>query len=75
LKANPDNREDNRKYPKNINMTIHNMESADEMIEKTDNSKSKEELSAKNERREQALKGMRNEIKDEANAREKGYKS
>lgn len=71
MKPNPDNRKDNvEKIQKNINMTIHNMELADEMIAKTDNAKTKEELSAKNERREHALEGFRREIKDEADARE-----
>ena len=75
MKPNPDNRKDNvEKIQKNINMTIHNMELADEMIAKTDNDKTKEELKEKNERREKALDGFRNEIKDEADAREKGYK-
>jgi len=72
VKANPDDRKDNvERIQKNIDMTIHNMELADEMIEKTDDPKTKEELHAKNERREQALKGLRHEIKDEADAREK----
>ncbi len=71
MKANPDNRKDNvEKIQKNIDMTIHNMELADEMIEKTDNRKTKEELHAKNERREEALNGLRKEIKDEADARQ-----
>lgn len=73
MKTNPDKRNDNvERIQKNINMTIHNMELADEMIEKTDNPKTKDELCAKNDRREQALEGMRKEIKDEADAREKG---
>jgi len=73
VKSNPDNRKDNvERIQKNINMTIHNMELADEMIAKTDNPKTKDELCAKNDRREQALEGMRKEIKDEADAREKG---
>ena len=75
MKANPDNRKDNvKRIQKNIDMTIHNMELADEMIAKTDNPNTKEELSDKNERREQALKGFRKEIKEEADAREKGYR-
>ncbi len=75
MKANPDNRKDNvEKIQKNIGMTIHNMEMADEMIGKTDNTKTKEELCAKNDRREQALEGMRKEIKDEADAKGKDYK-
>jgi len=71
VKANPDNRKDNvERIQRNINMTIRNMELADEMMGKTDNPKTKEELRAKNEKREQALKGMRGEIKDEADAKE-----
>lgn len=71
MKVNPDNRKDNvERIQRNINMTIRNMHLADEMIDKTDNHKTKEELLAKNERREQALEGLRKEIKDEANARE-----
>jgi small acid-soluble spore protein (thioredoxin-like protein) len=74
VKVNPDDRKDNvEKIQKNIDMTLRNMELADEMIEATDNPKTKEELRAKNERREQALDGLRKEIKDEAAAREKGY--
>ncbi len=74
MKANPDNRKNNvERIQKNINMTIHNMERADEVIEKTDDLKTKEELRAKNERREQALNGMRKEIKDEADARKQEY--
>ena len=76
MKPNPDNRKDNvERIQKNIDMTIHNMELADEMIAKTDNQKTKEELSAKNERREDALEGLRKEIKDEANARDKELKN
>ncbi len=75
MKNNPDDRNDNvEKIQNNIDMTIRNMELADELLGKTDNPKTKEELKAKNERREQALQGMRKEIKDEADAREKNYK-
>lgn len=70
MKVNPDDRRDNvEKIQKNIDMTIRNMELADDMMEKTDNPKTINELRSKNERREQALEGMRKEIKDEANAR------
>lgn len=69
---NPDNREDNvERIQKNINMTIHNMEAAEEMIAKSSNEKTKQSLSDKNKRRRQALEGMREEIKDEAKARKK----
>lgn len=73
MKSNPDNRKDNvERIKKNIDTTIYNIEAADEMMHDTDNPKTKEELRDKNERREQALKGFRKEIKDEADARKKG---
>lgn len=50
----------------NIDMTIRNMELAEEAIETTSDPKAREELKAKNERRRQALEGMRHEIRDEA---------
>jgi len=72
MKPNPDNRSDNvERIQKSINHTIHNMELAEEMIERTDDQKMKEDLIEKNERREKALEGFRREIKDEAKAREK----
>ena len=70
-KPNPDNRRDNVEHlQKNINSTIRNMEAADEMIAKTSNGKTKQELEEKNDRRRQSLDGFRKEIRDEANARE-----
>ncbi|MCX7714303.1 MAG: small acid-soluble spore protein Tlp [Clostridia bacterium] len=75
MKNKPDNRKDNvKRIQKNINMTIHNMELADDMIAKTVDEKTKKALIDKNERRRQALSGMRHEIKDEADAQAKGYK-
>ena len=74
MKPNPDNRKDNvERIQRNIDMTIHNIEAADEMIAKNGNPKTKEELHAKNERREEALQGFRKEIKDEAEARGSDY--
>lgn len=67
MKENPDDRKNNvRRIQENIDMTIKNIELAEEMIGKTDNEKRKRDLKAKNERREHALEGLRNEIKDEA---------
>lgn len=67
MKNKPDDRSDNvRKIKKNIDKTIHNMELAEEMMSKTDNPKTKDALAAKNERRSEAIDGMRSEIKDEA---------
>ena len=70
MKHNPDNRDDNVEHiQNNIDATIRNIHRADEMIEKTSDGKMKEELSDKNKRREHALAGMRREIKDEADHR------
>lgn len=74
-KNKPDDRRDNvDKIEYNIGKTIQNMELADELIAITDDPKTKEELTQKNDRREAALKGMREEIKDEAKAKKRGYK-
>lgn len=75
VKAKPDNRKDNiERIQRNINNTIRNMELADEMIEKTDDPKTRDALEEKNERRRMSLDAMRSEIRDEAKARERGYK-
>ena len=71
----PDDRRDNVEHiQENINHTIENMRKADEMIEETSDDKARENLKEKNSRREEALKGMRSEIRDEAIASENGYK-
>lgn len=75
MKNKPDDRRDNvDRIQHNISNTIQNIELADEMIEKTDDEKMRRTLIEKNERREEALGTMRSEIKDEAIAKEKGYK-
>jgi len=74
MKHNPDDRSDNvERIQFNIDHTIRNMELAEEMIEETDNPKTKKALQEKNERREEALNRMRLEIRDEALDRERGY--
>ncbi len=71
----PDDRKNNvERIQKNIDMTIHNIEAAEDMIAQTSDLKAKHDLQAKNERRRQALDGMRKEIKDEATDRENGYR-
>ena len=71
----PDDRRDNvDRIQHNISNTIQNIRLADEMIEKTDDEKTKADLEAKNERREEALSGLRSEIKDEAIDKRNGYK-
>lgn len=75
MKSKPDDRSDNvERIQENINNTVRNMRRADEMIEENSDDTMKEDLKEKNERREDALQGMRGEIRDEAIAREKGYK-
>lgn len=74
MKPNPDDRSDNvEKIQENINHTIRNMEAAEEMMAITDNPQTKAELKAKNKRREDALAGLRREIKDEADSKENNY--
>lgn len=68
-KPKPDDRSNNAdRIQFNINHTIHNLEASEEMIEKTDDWKMKKDLEEKNDRRRDALDGMRSEIKDEAKA-------
>ncbi|WP_024613824.1 small acid-soluble spore protein Tlp [Clostridium sp. Ade.TY] len=75
MKHNPDNRKDNvEKIQCNISNTIKNIHLANEMIEVTDDDNMKQTLKEKNCRREEALKGMREEIKEESIARENNYK-
>lgn len=72
MKSKPDDRRDNaRKIQKNIEMTMRNMEAAEEMMSKTDNIKTKDALAAKNEKRSDAIKGMRSELKDEIDWQQK----
>ncbi|RUT56622.1 small acid-soluble spore protein Tlp [Clostridium botulinum] len=73
MKNKPDDRRDNvDKIQYNITKTIQNCEFADEIIAKTDDEKRKNS-NRKNERRREALDGMREEIKDEARDKKNGY--
>lgn len=75
MKHKADDRRDNvDKLQANIDNTIENIEMAEEMIADTDDDKTKKNLRAKNERRQDALDGFRQEIQDEARDRERGYK-
>lgn len=66
-KPKPDNRSNNAdRIQFNINHTIRNMEAAEDMMSKVDDPTQKSELEEKNDRRRNALQGMREEIKDEA---------
>ncbi|MPW25094.1 small acid-soluble spore protein Tlp [Alkalibaculum sp. M08DMB] len=75
MKNKPDDRRDNvDKIEYNIGKTIQNIELAEDVIEVTDDYKTKETLKAKNSRRKEALNGMREEIRDEAIDKRNGYK-
>ena len=74
-KSKPDDRRDNAdRIQKNITMTIENMRRADDITEKTSDEKMKKELKEKNKSRQDALKGMRSEIRDESAYSEKNLK-
>ena len=75
MKHNPDDRKDNvERIQKNINRTIRNIEMAEEIIPKTDDDNNRKALKEKNDRRLDALDGLRKEIRDEAIDRKNGYK-
>jgi len=66
-KPKPDDRSDNAaKIKAAMDATKHNMEMADEMIARTDKPEIKADLEAKNKRREEALRDMEVERKQEA---------
>lgn len=68
----PDDRSDNvERIQRNINHTIRNMEAAEDMLAKVDDPTQRREIEEKNERRRDALRGMREEIRDEALHRRK----
>ncbi|MFC7394935.1 small acid-soluble spore protein Tlp [Scopulibacillus cellulosilyticus] len=64
----PDDRSDNvEKLQENVQNTIENLEEAHETLHNDDLSeKDRQAILDKNERREQSIAGMREEIKDEA---------
>jgi len=72
MKPKPDDRRDNvERLQENINHTIQNIDDAEEMIALSDNPKTRRDLEKKNQRREEALDSMRQEIRDEAIDRQK----
>ena len=71
----PDDRRDNvERIQFNIDNTIMNYRKTEDTIKITEDEKQKQELEEKNKRRDQALKGMRKEIRQEAVDRENDYK-
>lgn len=74
MKNKPDDRTNNvDRIQHNISNNIKNINLAEEMIEKTDDEKTKETLIEKNKRRKKSLNSMRAEIKDEAIDKKNGY--
>jgi len=74
LKNKPDDRRDNvEKLQEHITNTIQNIELAEETMSNASSSQMKDQIAAKNKRREQALSNMRQEIRDEATDQEEGY--
>ncbi|XMB87168.1 small acid-soluble spore protein Tlp [Mycoplasmatota bacterium WC44] len=62
----PDDRSDNvQKIKDNIENAKLNTELAEEMLSKTDNPRNREQLKEKNRRREKAIEGLKEELKDE----------
>lgn len=67
MKRNPDDRSDNvERIQESIDNTIRNIRETDKVIRATSNEKTREELSAKNDRRGDAVNAFRQEIKEEA---------
>lgn len=72
MKNKPDNRDDNvKKIQTSIDGTIRNIRETEKVIRATSNEKTRDELMAKNDRREDAVDAFRREIKDEASYQNK----
>lgn len=71
----PDDRRDNvDKIQNMIDNTIVNYRETKDLMKKVDNEKERQDLADKNMRREQSLKNMKEEIRDEAIDKKNGYK-
>lgn len=70
----PDDRSDNvEKLQEMVQNTIENIEEAHESMQFA-SGEERERIEAKNARREESIAALREEIRDEAKARENGYK-
>ncbi|MCA1030192.1 small acid-soluble spore protein Tlp [Bacillus timonensis] len=73
-RPNPDDRSDNvEKLQDMVQNTIENIDEAQDTMQFA-SQEERERIEAKNHRREESIQAMRNEIKDEANQRENGYR-
>jgi len=69
-KPKPDDRSDNvEKLQNMVEVTIQNIEKSHETMQFS-SGEAKEQIKEKNERRKEAIEGMREEIQDEANQNE-----
>lgn len=74
-KPKPDDRRDNvERIQYNIDNTIINYRKTEDAIKLAVDDKQKSELEEKNKRRDEAIKGMRKEIRQEAIDRKNNYK-
>ena len=74
MKHKPDDRRDNVEHlQEHIDHTIRNIRESEDAIALSENEKTIKDLKAKNRRRREALEDMRQEIKDEADDRRRGY--
>jgi len=74
-RPNPDDRSDNvEKLQSMVQNTIENIEEAQDTMQFA-SPEERERIEAKNLRREESINALRNEIKDEAQARENGYRN
>jgi small acid-soluble spore protein (thioredoxin-like protein) len=74
-KPKPDDRRDNvDRIKSHIDNTIANYRETEKVIDSIDDGEQKNDLLEKNIRREQSVKSMRKEIRDEAIDKKNGYK-
>ncbi|KKI91889.1 small acid-soluble spore protein Tlp [Bacillus sp. SA1-12] len=74
-RPNPDDRSDNvEKLQSMVQNTIENIEEAQDTLQFA-SPEERERIEAKNARREESIHALREEIKDEAQAREEGYRN
>lgn len=74
-RPNPDDRSDNvEKLQSMVQNTIENIEEAQDSMQFA-SPEERERIEAKNLRREESINALRNEIRDEAQARENGYRN
>lgn len=75
MKNKPDDRRNNaERIQRNISNTIENFHLTEEAIEESDDGKVKKTLEEKNDRRLDAINGMKSEMKDESKDKRNEYR-